>query len=647
MENLQKQKELNQKLKVAAKAYYIDGKEIMSNFEYDKLYDQLLALEKETGIIFSDSVTQNVGFEVLTDLKKEKHPSKMLSLDKTKDRDVLKKWLGNQDGVLSFKLDGLTIVAHYNDGKLQKAVTRGNGIVGEIITHNARFFKGLPAQIPFKENLIIRGEALMKYSEFERINELIPDETEKYKNPRNLASGTIRQLDSAMMKEREINFYAFTLVDGLDSNSYEERLNWLETQGFQVVKHKKVTINTLDKEMDKFGEEVKINDFPSDGLVLFYDDIKYGNSLGSTSKFPRNGMAFKWKDETAKTVLRKIEWSASRTGLLNPVAIFDPVELEGTTVSRASVHNLSIIDSLKLNIGDTIDVFKANMIIPQIAENQTKSLKNIKDILPTCCPVCGREVNIEKNEDTVVLRCINKDCAAKHIGKFEHFVSRDAVNIIGLSSAKLEQLIDFGIIKEFKDLYSIEKNKDKIVNMEGFGEKSYENLKKSIEKSRKIEPDHFLYALGIEEIGKSTSRDIMKYFYYDFEKIFEKNYDDFIKIDGIGEKMANNLVHYFDKNAEMVKELMKEFTFIVPEINENETALTNKTFVITGKLHIYANRDALKKEIENNGGKVVGSVSSKTDYLINNDSTSNSSKNKKAKELGIQIITEDQFEEMF
>lgn len=647
MENLQKQKELNQKLKVAAKAYYIDGKEIMSNFEYDKLYDQLLALEKETGIIFSDSVTQNVGFEVLTDLKKEKHPSKMLSLDKTKDRDVLKKWLGNQDGVLSFKLDGLTIVAHYNDGKLQKAVTRGNGIVGEIITHNARFFKGLPAQIPFKENLIIRGEALMKYSEFERINELIPDETEKYKNPRNLASGTIRQLDSAMMKEREINFYAFTLVDGLDSNSYEERLNWLETQGFQVVKHKKVTINTLDKEMDKFGEEVKINDFPSDGLVLFYNDIKYGNSLGSTSKFPRNGMAFKWKDETAKTVLRKIEWSASRTGLLNPVAIFDPVELEGTTVSRASVHNLSIIDSLKLNIGDTIDVFKANMIIPQIAENQTRSLKNIKNILPTCCPVCGREVNIEKNEDTVVLRCINKDCAAKHIGKFEHFVSRDAVNIIGLSSAKLEQLIDFGIIKEFKDLYSIEKNKDKIVNMEGFGEKSYENLKKSIEKSREIEPDHFLYALGIEEIGKSTSRDIMKYFHYDFEKIFEKNYDDFIKIDGIGEKMANNLVHYFDKNAEMVKELMKEFTFIVPEINENETALTNKTFVITGKLHIYANRDALKKEIENNGGKVVGSVSSKTDYLINNDSTSNSSKNKKAKELGIQIITEDEFEEMF
>ena len=647
MEILQKQKELNQKLKVAAKAYYIDGKEIMSNFEYDQLYDQLLTLEKETGIIFSDSVTQNVGFEVLTDLKKEKHPSKMLSLDKTKDRDVLKKWLGNKDGVLSFKLDGLTIVAHYNDGKLQKAVTRGNGIVGEIITHNARFFKGLPTQIPFKENLIIRGEALMKYSEFERINELIPDETEKYKNPRNLASGTIRQLDSAMMKEREINFYAFTLVDGLDSNSYEERLNWLETQGFQVVKHKKVTINTLDKEMDKFGEEVKINDFPSDGLVLFYDDIKYGNSLGSTSKFPRNGMAFKWKDETAKTVLRKIEWSASRTGLLNPVAIFDPVELEGTTVSRASVHNLSIIDSLKLNIGDTIDVFKANMIIPQIAENQTRSLKNIKDILPTCCPVCGREVNIEKNEDTVVLRCINKDCAAKHIGKFEHFVSRDAVNIIGLSSAKLEQLIDFGIIKEFKDLYSIEKNKDKIVNMEGFGEKSYENLKKSIEKSREIEPNHFLYALGIEEIGKSTSRDIMKYLHYDFEKIFEQNYTDFIKIDGIGEKMANNLVIYLGKNEEMIRELMKEFTFIIPEINEKETALTNKTFVITGKLHIYANRDALKKEIENNGGKVSNSVSSKTNYLINNDSTSNSSKNKKAKELGIQIITEDEFEKMF
>lgn len=647
MELLEKQKELNEKLKLAAKTYYVDGKEMISNYEYDKLYNELENLEKETGIIFSDSVTQNVGFEVMTNLKKEKHPSQMLSLDKTKDREELKDWLGNKDGVLSFKLDGLTIVAHYNDGKLQKAVTRGNGIIGEIITHNAKFFKGLPLQIPFKGKLVIRGEALMKYSEFERINSLIPDEVEKYKNPRNLASGTIRQLDSSMMQKREINFYAFTLVEGIDINSYVNRLDWLKTQGFQVVEHRLVNKYSLYKMMDEFGEKVQTNDFPSDGLVLFFDDIQYGNSLGTTSKFPRNGIAFKWKDETAKTVLREIEWSAGRTGLLTPVAIFDPVELEGTTVSRASVHNLSIINSLKLNIGDTIDVFKANMIIPQIAENETRSLTDIKDIIPKCCPVCGKKVNIEKNEDTMIFRCTNENCAAKHIGKFEHFVSRDAINIVGLSSAKLEQLIDFGIITEFKDLYSIEKHKDKIVNMEGFGEKSYENLKKSIEKSREIEPNHFLYALGIEEIGKSTSRDIMKYLHYDFEKIFEQNYTDFIKIDGIGEKMANNLVIYLGKNEEMIRELMKEFTFIIPEINEKETALTNKTFVITGKLHIYANRDALKKEIENNGGKVSNSVSSKTNYLINNDSTSNSSKNKKAKELGIQIITEDEFEKMF
>ena len=473
MKILEKQKELNEKLKLAAKAYYVDGKEIMSNYEYDNLYNELKNLEKETGVIFSDSVTQNVGFEVLSNLKKEKHPSKMLSLDKTKDKEVLKKWLGDKEGVLSFKLDGLTIVAHYNNGQFQKAVTRGNGTIGEIITHNAKFFKGLPLQIPFKDKLVIRGEALMKYSEFERINTLIPDETEKYKNPRNLASGTIRQLDSSMMNEREINFYAFTLVDGSDLNSYSERLDLLASYGFQVVEHEKITIHTLDKIMDKFEEKVKTNDFPSDGLVLFYDDVKYGNSLGTTSKFPRNGMAFKWQDETAKTVLRKIEWSASRTGLLNPVAIFDPVELEGTTVSRASVHNLSIIHSLRLNIGDTIDVFKANMIIPQIAKNETKSLKNIKDIIPTFCPVCKQPVMIEKNEDTIVLKCTNPNCAAKHIGSFEHFVSRDAVNIVGLSSAKLEQLIDVGIIKEFKDLYFIEKNKDKIIHMDGFGEKSY------------------------------------------------------------------------------------------------------------------------------------------------------------------------------
>lgn len=645
MNKLERQKELTTTLKLASKAYYVDGKEIMSNFEYDKLYDELVSLEKETEIIFSDSVTQNVGFEVVSSLPKEKHPSKMLSLNKTKDRKELKSWLGEKEGVLSFKLDGLTIVAHYADGKLVKAVTRGNGIVGEIITHNAKFFKGLPSQIPFKDDLVVRGEALMTYSEFKRINAMIPEETEKYKNPRNLASGTIRQLDSSLMKDREINFFAFTLVSGSKENSYATRLDWLKTQGFQVVPHEKVNKDTLFASMDAFDKKVKTNDFPSDGLVLFFDDIAYGTNLGTTSKYPRNGMAFKWKDETADTTLRGIEWSASRTGLLNPVAIFDSVELEGTTVSRASVHNVSIIESLDLNIGDTISVFKANMIIPQIAENQTRSLKNISDILPHACPVCGGNVSVEENDGTKVLKCTNPSCAAKHIGEFVHFVSRDAINIVGLSSAKLEDLIDAGIITTCKDLYHIEEHMEKIVNMEGFGKKSYENLRESIENSRKIEPDHFLYALGIPEIGRSVSRDIMKYLHGDFEKMFEMSQEDFIKIDGIGEIMAENLVKYFKKNEIKVKELMKEFTFIQEETSEN--TLEGLTFVITGKLNHYENRDTLKKEIEKKGGKVAGSVSSKTNYLINNDIHSTSGKNKKAKELGIPIITEEEFEKKF
>lgn len=645
MNKLQRQRELTDKLKLAAKAYYVDGKEIMSNFEYDQLYDELLDLETETGIIFSDSVTQKVGFEIVSSLPKEKHPSKMLSLNKTKDREELKTWLGNQKGVLSFKLDGLTIVAHYEDGKLVKAVTRGNGTVGEIITHNAKFFKGLPLQISCKDSLVVRGEALMTYSEFERINEELPDETEKYKNPRNLASGTIRQLDSSLMQEREIQFFAFTLVSGLEENSYASRLDWLKTQGFQVVEHTIVNSDSLFEEMDHFDEKVKMNDFPSDGLVLFFDDIEYGNRLGQTSKYPKNGIAFKWQDETADTTLREIEWSASRTGLLNPVAIFDSVELEGTTVSRASVHNVSIIENLQLNIGDTISVFKANMIIPQIANNQTRSLKHLSDILPTCCPVCGGQVIVEENEDTKVLRCQNPNCAAKHIGEFEHFVSRDAVNIIGLSSATLEMMIDNGYIHTFKDLYHLEKFEKEIVKMEGFGQKSYDNLRKNVEKSREIEPDHFLYALGIPEIGQSASRDIMNYLHYNFKKIFEMKREEFENISGIGEKMAKNLVNYFTEREEMVKELMKEFTFIIPE--NTTSSLANLTFVITGKLHIYANRDALKEEIERNGGKVAGSVSSKTDYLINNDILSNSSKNKKVKELGIPIITEEEFEKKF
>ena len=643
---IDRMKELNEILSKAANAYYNTGVEIMSDHEYDTLYDELAALEKETGVILNGSRTQKVGFEVSSALKKVNHTTKMLSLEKTKSIDELISWLGDNEGFLSWKLDGLTIVLSYENGELIQAVTRGNGETGEDITANARHIKGIPTVIPFKNKLVVRGEALMKYSDFERINAEI-EEGARYKNPRNLCVGTVRNLDSKVTAERNINFFAFNLVsaEGYNENSFTERIKWLKAIGFQCVDGVKVTGKNLENSVKKFESAVSSNEFPSDGLVLMLDDVAYGISLGETSHAPRNGIAFKWKDETADTKLLRVEWSASRTGLLNPVAIFEPVELEGTTVSRASVHNLSIVKQLKLGINDILSVYKANMIIPQILENKTCS-----DTLeiPYECPVCGGKTEIKASDDAVeTLHCSNPECPAKLIGKFEHFVQRDAMNIIGLSTATIETLVNQGFIRSFKDFYHLNQHKEKIESLDGFGERSYLKLSEAIEKSRKTELARVLYAMGIPNIGRAASRLICSY--YTDSNIFEKlNVDDLIKIDTIGDILAKEFVDFFkkDNNLKEYHELLDELELINIEVSEKNSTISGKIFVITGSVNIWKNRNELKNYIESMGGKVASAVSSKTDYLINNDSTSNSSKNKKAKELGIPILTEEEFKKL-
>ncbi|MGN0734452.1 MAG: NAD-dependent DNA ligase LigA [Anaerovoracaceae bacterium] len=628
-------------LNQASRAYYQESREIMPNHEYDRLYDLLESLEKETGVTLSKSPTMRVGYEVLSDLPKEKHPQKMLSLDKTKDVEQLKSWLGSQEGVLSWKLDGLTIVLTYEEGKLVKAVTRGNGEIGEVITTNARAFSNLPLGIPFKERLVLRGEAVISYPDFEKINETIADEGAKYKNPRNLCSGSVRQLNSAVTAERHVRFYAFALVsaDGMEFSERTEQFDWLAQQGFAVVQHKKVTSSDLEVTVQWFEGEIEENINPSDGLVLSYNDIAYGQSLGTTAKFPRDSIAFKWRDEIRETTLKEIEWSASRTGLINPVAIFEPVELEGTTVSRASVHNISVMRELRLGIGDTIKVYKANMIIPQIAENLTGS--NSVEI-PAECPVCGSHTEIHDENGVQTLMCPNPECLAKQIKSFTHFVSRDAMNIEGLSEMTIEKLIARGLIKELADLFHVEKYKDEIVEMEGFGEKSFANLCDSIEKARNTTVQRFLYSLGIPNIGTANARIIAQHCRNSWQKVQNLSKEELMTIDGIGEVMADAYVGFFadPTKAHIVEDLLKE-VHLDEEFETVGTALEGMTFVITGSLNHYENREALKAEIEKQGGKVAGSVSAKTSCLINNDLLSQSGKNKKAKELGIKIIDEE------
>ena len=641
-------KELVELLNKAGKSYYSEGRELMSNYEYDALYDELGMLEKETGYILSNSPTVNVGYEVLSELPKERHESPMLSLDKTKSPEALAEWLGSQKGLLSWKMDGLTIVLTYDNGQLQKAVTRGNGEVGEIITNNARVFKNVPVTIPFKGKLVLRGEAIITYSDFERINEQIPEADAKYKNPRNLCSGSVRQLNNEITAQRNVHFFAFALVSAQDvdfDNSRQRQFEWLKDQGFSVVEYKMVTKDTILDTIEWFEKTIVTNDFPSDGLVILYDDIAYGDSLGRTAKFPRNAMAFKWTDETAETTLREIEWSASRTGLINPVAVFDPVELEGTQVSRASVHNISIVESLKLGIGDRIKVFKANMIIPQIAENLTQS-GNLE--IPEVCPVCGGKTQIKQVNDVKTLYCINEDCQAKHVKSFAHFVSRDALNIDGLSEATLEKFIQHGFLKNFCDLYHLEKFRDEIIALDGFGEKSYENLLTSVENSRNTTLPKFIYGLGIANVGLSNAKMIVQALGNDIEKVIHAGRQELEKIDGVGAVIADTFASYFEneKNKEEFYKLLQEMHIEKAPDNQNNQILTGKVFVITGSLEHFENRNQLKERIEQLGGKVTGSVTGKTSYLINNDSHSTSSKNKTAAKLGVPVITENEFLEM-
>lgn len=649
MNETQRMKELAELLNRAAKAYYAEDREIMSNLEYDRLYDELAALEEKTGIVLAGSPTVTVGYEAVDELPKERHERPMLSLGKTKNREELPDWLGEQKGLLSWKLDGLTIVLTYREGQLFKAVTRGNGEVGEVITGNAKTFVNLPHRIPYQGELVLRGEAVITYADFEKINENIEDVDARYKNPRNLCSGSVRQLNNEVTAQRNVRFYAFSLVkaDGVDfENSHEKQFLFLQEQGFDVVEYKAVTAQNIVETVGEFEKKVKDNAVPTDGLVLLMDDIAYGEALGMTAKFPRNSIAFKWADEQAETTLREIEWSASRTGLINPVAIFDPVELEGTTVSRASVHNISIVKELKLGIGDRITVYKANMIIPQIAQNLTES-GSLK--IPDKCPVCGAATRINKENDTETLICTNPDCDAKKIKSFTLFVSRDAMNIDGLSEATLEKFLAKGFLHTYADLFHLDRHKEEIVEMEGLGEKSYQNLTDSLERARHTTLPRLIYSLGIPNIGIANAKMICREYRNDLQKMLDAPAEDLSAIDGVGPVIAATFHDFWEeeKNRAALSALLAEVEIAQETFSEGEQPLSGKVFVVTGSLNHFENRNALKEQIEALGGKVTGSVTKKTTCLINNDNTSNSSKNKKAKELGVEVITEEMFMERF
>lgn len=648
-QNENRMKELIKLLREASKAYYAEDRELMSNLEYDRYYDELVALEEETGVVMSNSPTQVVGYEALNELPKEKHEKPMLSLGKTKSLEELTTWIKDKEGVLSWKLDGLTIVLTYEGGELVKAVTRGNGEVGEVITNNAKVFSNLPLKIKEQGNLIVRGEAVITYSDFEKINAEIPDMENKYKNPRNLCSGSVRQLNNEITAKRHVRFYAFSLVkhDGESTiNSREAQFQFLKELGFSVVEYVKVNKDTMEEAVLGFQKKIEQYDVPSDGLVLSFDDIAYGENLGRTAKFPRDSIAFKWEDETAETTLIEVEWSPSRTGLINPVAIFEPVELEGTTVSRASLHNVSIVQSLKIGIGDRIRVYKANMIIPQVAENLTQS-DNLR--IPDTCPVCGGRTELRKSKEVQSLYCSNENCQIKKIKSFSHIVSRDALNMEGLSEATLEKFIQKGFIHTYADLFHLPIHQEAIVTMEGFGEKSYQNLIDSIEKSRTTTLAKMIYGLGIAGIGLAGAKVITKEFGFDYDKIKNASQEELSQISGIGEVIASSIYDFFQEkeNLQIIDSLMAELNFQEEVVDESEQTLKGMTFVITGSLNQFENRNALKEVIERKGGKVTGSVTSKTTCLINNDNTSNSSKNKTAKELQIPIVTEEEFVEQY
>lgn len=642
---MKEMKKLIRLLNEASMAYYQQDKEIMSDFEYDRLYDKLVKLEEQTGIVLSNSPTQRVGYQVLSSLKKVQHESKMLSLDKTKEIGALESFLGNNAGVLSYKMDGLTVVLTYREGKLVQAVTRGNGEIGEDITHNAKLFKNIPLKIAYTDNLIVRGEAVISFKDFQAINEEMEPEN-KFKNPRNLCSGAVRQLNSEISAKRNVNFIAFSLVGGgNNSNSKLERLKWLEGLGFQIVESVPVTNETIAAAVIKFQKKIPNNVYATDGLVLTFDDIAYSEGLGATAKFPRDSIAFKWQDEVAETTLLNIEWNTSRTGLINPVAVFEPVELEGTTVNRASLHNLSIVENFKLGIGDKITVYKANMIIPQLADNLTQSNTFV---VPKVCNVCNTPTVVTSLRDGKALKCPNPNCKAQLVFSLSHFASRDAMNIEGFSEATVEKFVEMGFINDYADIYYLDRFRSEIISMEGFGEKSYNNLIDAIENSKQVELPNFIYSLGINNVGLSNARLLCKRFDYDLNKIMSATLEQLNEIDGFGEVRAKSVYDYFNKeeNIDILNKILNMLRFKTINNQESDKKLEGKTFVITGDVYVYKNRKELQQHIEQLGGKATGSVSAKTDYLINNDVNSSSSKNKKAKELGVPIISEQAFIDM-
>ena len=637
---LNRMKELIEILNNASRLYYQYSTPIMTDFEYDKLYDELEKLEKETNTVLSNSPTQNVEPEAIDSLVKVEHPAPMLSLSKTKSISELASFLGNQEGLISWKLDGLTIVLTYKDGKLSSGVTRGNGIIGEVVTENVKKFKNIPLTIPYKGTLVVRGEAVIKYSDFNKMNEELDDDSSQYKNPRNLCSGSVRQLDSKVTAKRNVNCIIFALIESEKKFKLKsEEFEWLKSLGFDVVEYHKVTSNNIEEQVLYFKNKINEYDIPSDGLVLLYNDIEYGKQLGTTAKYPKNAIAFKWQDETAETKLIDVDWLVSRTGLINPVAVFEPVELEGTIVSRASLHNVSILQGLSLGIGDTILVYKANMIIPQIADNLTQSNSLA---IPNKCPVCNHEARIISSNDVKYLYCMNDFCPAKLVKRLSQFTSRNAMNIEGLSDAIINKLADEGLIKTYADIYNLKRYKNDIISFEGFGEKSYDNLINSIEKSRNVKLANFIFALGIPDIGLSRAKLICKNYSNDINKIRNLTFEELSKIDGIGEIIAKGWIDTFNNN-DFIKELellLKEVNFTDSSIDNNQP-LKDLTFVITGSVNNFTNRDELVEYIESYGGKVVKAISNNVNYLINNDITSTSTKNTKAKELGIKIISEN------
>lgn len=638
-------------LNKARYAYEQEDEEIMSNYEYDKLYDELKALEEETGTILNNSPTVNVGYEVVSDLPKKTHQTPMLSLEKTKERDELIAFLNGREGVLSWKLDGLTVVLTYDNGVLTEAVTRGNGEVGEVVTANAKTFENLPRKIAYTGHLVLRGEATISYADFEAINNSLPVGEEPYKNPRNLCSGSVRQLDSSITAERHVNWTCFNIesYDGNLVNEVDKQLEAMKMLGFDVVEYEVVNPSNLLEAIDKFEAKIINKEMgrPSDGLVLTYRDKAYGKSLGRTAKAPRHSKAFKWQDETAVTTVTGVEWSVGKSGVITPVIEFVPTDIEGSTVSRASSHNVSIFLDMEFGIGDEIEVYKANMIIPQVSENLTRS--GTCEI-PGICPCCGcpTEIHEDPKSGVYTLWCMNADCEAKGNRLFKHFVSRDAMNIDGISGSTLETLSEAGIITDLPSIFHLDQHQSEIINMSGFGQKSYINMVTAINNARNVKLANLIYSLAIPNIGLATAKLICKHFNYDLADTVAATYDDLINIEGIGDVIADSFVGYFNDEANLDQfiRLVKELNIIHEEIS-SDTSMSGVTICVTGDVYIFPNRRAIKDLVESKGGKLTGSVSRSTNYLITNDTTSGSRKNKAAQEYGIPILTEQEFIDKF